>query len=102
MINRGTSAGMAVRWSRGGGRKQLPQRWARGSGQAIGANAATPPLFVLNGAPFTPGTGGSLTGINPHDIESIRVLSTAQSAIYGVQGANGVIEVRTKIPGNKP
>lgn len=72
----------------------------RGSSSFI--NAATPPLFILNGAPFTPGVGGSLTGINPHDIESIKVLTTAQSAIYGVQGANGVIEVKTKMPGRKP
>lgn len=72
----------------------------RGSSSFI--NGATPPLFVLNGAPFTPGHNGALSGINPHDIESIRVLTTAQSAIYGVQGAHGVIEIRTKIPGSKP
>lgn len=72
----------------------------RGSSSFI--NEATPPLFILNGAPFTPGTGGALTGINPYDIESIRVLTTAQSAIYGIEGANGVIEVKTKMPGKKP
>lgn len=71
----------------------------RGSSSFI--NAATPPLFILNGAPFTPGAGGSLTGINPHDIESIKVLTTANAAIYGVQGVNGVIEIKTRIPGPK-
>lgn len=65
-------------------------------------NADTPPLFVVNGAPFTPGPGGALTGIDPHDIESIRVLTTAQSALYGVDGAYGVIEVKTKMPGKRP
>lgn len=69
----------------------------RGSSSFI--NSSTPPLFILNGAPFTPGAGGSLTGINPYDIESIRVLTTAQSAIWGVQGADGVIEIKTKMPG---
>ena len=33
-----------------------------------------PPLFVLNGLPFHPGARGALTGVNPADIESIRVL----------------------------
>ena len=32
------------------------------------------PLYVLDGMPIAAGPGGSLQGINPHDIESIRVL----------------------------
>ena len=41
--------------------------------------------------------GGSLSDINPDDVESIDVLKDASStAIYGSQGANGVIIVTTK------
>src|SRR5512133_1847041 len=33
---------------------------------------ATPPLYVVNGSPFSPGAAGVLSGINPEDIESIK------------------------------
>jgi TonB-dependent SusC/RagA subfamily outer membrane receptor len=61
----------------------------------------TPPLYVLNGLPFQPGLGGALTGISPHDIESIKVLKGAEAAIYGIEGANGVIVITTKQPGKR-
>jgi TonB-dependent starch-binding outer membrane protein SusC len=55
------------------------------------------PLYVVDGTPITPGPGGSLTGINPYDIESIRVLKDAASlTMYGSRGANGVILIKTK------
>ncbi len=58
------------------------------------------PLYVIDGVPIQPGPGGSLTGINPYDIESIEVLKDAAStAIYGVRGANGVIIIKMKQPG---
>lgn len=58
------------------------------------------PLYIVDDAPFQPGPGGVLTGVNPHDIESIKLLQNpADTAIYGVRGANGVIIIRTKIPG---
>jgi TonB-dependent SusC/RagA subfamily outer membrane receptor len=58
------------------------------------------PLYVIDGVPTPPGPGGELTGLNPHDIESIKVLKNpADIAIYGVRGANGVILVTTKRPG---
>jgi TonB-dependent SusC/RagA subfamily outer membrane receptor len=57
----------------------------------------TEPLFVIDGLPIEPGPGGSLVGINPHDIASIEVLKDAAStAFYGVRGANGVILIKTK------
>ena len=57
------------------------------------------PLFVIDDVPFSPGPGGALTGVNPHDIESIRVLKDpADTGVYGVRGANGVIVVTTKRP----
>lgn len=50
------------------------------------------PLFIIDGMP-----GGSYADLNPNDIESIDVLKDASStAIYGYQGANGVIIITTK------
>lgn len=73
-------------------------------------NAGTTPLFVIDGTQMeisssevaTSGTTGSnsydpLSFINPNDIESIEVLKDASAtAIYGAQGANGVIIITTK------
>ncbi len=57
------------------------------------------PLYVIDGIPIQPGPGGALVGINPYDIESIKVLKDpADTAIYGVRGANGVIVITTKRP----
>lgn len=57
------------------------------------------PLYVLDGVPIQAGPNGSLTGINPYDIESIKVLKDpAETAMYGVRGANGVILIKTKRP----
>lgn len=57
------------------------------------------PLYVLDGMPIQPGPNGTLTGINPYDIESIQVLKDpADTAMYGVRGANGVIVIKTKKP----
>jgi len=50
-----------------------------------------------------PGPGGALIVINPHDIESIKVLKDpADTGIYGMRGANGVILITTKRPGKRP
>ena len=57
------------------------------------------PLYILDGMPIQPGPNGALTGLNPNDIESIKVLKdAADTAIYGVRGANGVIVIKTKRP----
>lgn len=54
-------------------------------------NASNAPLVIVDGVP------GSMTDINVHDIESIEVMKDASSAaIYGSQGANGVILITTK------
>jgi TonB-dependent SusC/RagA subfamily outer membrane receptor len=58
--------------------------------------AMTPPLYVVNGSPFAPGASGVLSGINPEDIESIRLLRGADATLYGIDGANGVIVITTK------
>jgi len=57
------------------------------------------PLYVVDGVPIQPGPGGTLVGINPYDIESIRVLKgPPETTIYGVRGANGVVVIKTKQP----
>ncbi|HXI01145.1 MAG TPA: TonB-dependent receptor [Sphingobacteriaceae bacterium] len=56
-------------------------------------SAATSPLIILDGVPYN----GSISDINPPDIESIDVLKDASSAaIYGSRGANGVILITSK------
>ena len=60
------------------------------------------PLFVIDGTPIDAGPGGALNGVNPYDIETIRVLKDpADIGIYGVRGANGVIVITTKRPGGR-
>ncbi len=56
-------------------------------------SGTTSPLIVLDGIIYR----GEFTDINPNDIGSIDVLKDASSAaIYGSQGANGVILITTK------
>jgi TonB-dependent SusC/RagA subfamily outer membrane receptor len=71
----------------------------RGTSSYTGAN--TPPLYVLNGLQFRPGPSGLLSGVNPMDIETIKVLRGTDAALYGIDGANGVISITTK-RGGKP
>lgn len=58
-------------------------------------NGSTDPLWVIDGVIV----GNSSGSLNPADIESMTILKDAAStAIYGSQGANGVIVVTTKNP----
>lgn len=53
--------------------------------------SSTSPLVLIDGII------GGLNSVNPNDVESVTVLKDAASiAIYGAQGANGVILVTTK------
>jgi TonB-linked SusC/RagA family outer membrane protein len=62
----------------------------RGMNSINGGNNA---LIVIDGL-----QGGNLNSLNPNDIESIEVLKDASAtAIYGSQGANGVILITTKL-----
>ncbi|MEI6945857.1 TonB-dependent receptor [Paraflavisolibacter sp. H34] len=55
--------------------------------------ATNEPLYVVDGIPQS----YSIDDINPLDIESMDVLKDASAtAIYGVRGANGVIQITTK------
>ena len=61
-------------------------------------NAGTEPLIILDGMRYN----GPLSMINPNDIESVEVLKNPnETAIYGIQGANGVIVIKTKKGGRK-
>ncbi len=56
-------------------------------------NASSSPLYVVDGIPYD----GSISAINPADIESMSVLKDASAgALYGARGANGVIMITTK------
>ena len=56
-------------------------------------NGNRDPLYVVDGIPFN----GSISSINPADIESTTILKdAAATAIYGARGANGVIVINTK------
>jgi len=58
-------------------------------------------LYVIDDVPIAPGSTGILTGINPYDIETIKVLKDpADTGIYGIRGANGVILITTKHAGH--
>lgn len=62
----------------------------RGIGSMSASNS---PLYIVDGMPYD----GSLSDINPNDVESMSVLKdAAASAIYGARGANGVVLITTK------
>jgi TonB-linked SusC/RagA family outer membrane protein len=72
----------------------------RGAGSI---NASSQPLFIVDGVQISFANQSSqtsqspLNALNPDDIESIEVLKDASSsAIYGAQGANGVVLITTK------
>lgn len=60
--------------------------------RGLGTTGDAEPLYVIDGV-----AGGSISALNPSDIESVDVLKDAASAaIYGARAANGVILVTTK------
>ena len=59
--------------------------------RGVSSNSSNDPLLVVDGYIVS-----NLNSLNPNDIESLTVLKDAQAAIYGIQGANGVILVTTK------
>jgi TonB-dependent SusC/RagA subfamily outer membrane receptor len=85
------SAGVVVgRTSEG----NLTLRIRGGASSVYGNNA---PLYIVDGVPFAPSSDGGLSGLNPYDIQSIKVLKDATDiTMYGVRGANGVIVIKTK------
>ncbi|HBN02162.1 MAG TPA: SusC/RagA family protein [Rikenellaceae bacterium] len=60
--------------------------------RGLGTIGDSAPLYVVDGV-----ANGSISALNPSDIESIDVLKDAASAaIYGARAANGVILITTK------
>jgi len=61
----------------------------RGGGSVTGDNS---PLYIVDGFPVS-----NMNDVSPSDIETIDILKDASStAIYGSQGANGVVIITTK------
>ncbi len=59
--------------------------------RGVSSNSSSDPLYVIDGRI------GSISGIDPNDIESMEVLKDgASAAIYGAEAGNGVILVTTK------
>ena len=75
----------------------LPTSGSPGAGSKIrirgtNSNSNSNPLFIVDGMKT-----GDINNIDPGDIESMEVLKdAASSAIYGTEGANGVILITTK------
>ena len=68
----------------------------RGPGSFYSNGAA---LYVVDDVPMPVGRGGGISGLNPYDIQSIRVLKNPEDiGIYGMRGSNGVILITTKRP----
>jgi len=67
----------------------------RGAHSFTGTDA---PLYVVDGLSFKPGRDGVLSGIDPHNIESITVVRGSEAALYGIEGMNGVIVISMKRP----
>ena len=89
----GKVAGVVVTRTEDGG---IAVRIRGGSSSFSGNNA---PLYILDGVAIDAGPNGSLAGVNPYDIASIKVLKDAADlTMYGVRGANGVIVIKTKRP----
>lgn len=60
--------------------------------RGLGTTGDSSPLYIVDGV-----ANGSISALNPSDIESIDVLKDAASAaIYGARAANGVILITTK------
>lgn len=74
-----------------------PQSGAPGSGMKVrirgaGSNGSSEPLYIVDGMKT-----GDINFLAPSDIESMEVLKdAAASAIYGAEGANGVVLIKTK------
>ena len=60
--------------------------------RGIGTNSDNfDPLILVDGVQVS-----DLSGINPADVSSVDVIKDGSSAIYGMQGANGVVIIKTR------
>ncbi len=63
---------------------------------SIHSEQIRPPLYILNGMRVQAGSAGEMPNVSPREIETIKVLKGADTALYGLDGANGVIVITTK------
>ena len=83
--------------------RRLPGVIVRGNGASAtfqvrgitSINSGTEPLFVLNGQAVQ-SYASVYDVVQSDNFKSARLLKETESSIYGVRGANGVIEIKTK------
>ncbi|HTF30481.1 MAG TPA: SusC/RagA family TonB-linked outer membrane protein, partial [Flavitalea sp.] len=86
-VLQGRVAGVSVSTNSG-----MPGEPMRVRIRGIGSNGNSDPLYIVDGIVVS-----SLNNLDPSEISSVEVLKDAASAaIYGAQGANGVVIVSTK------
>jgi TonB-dependent SusC/RagA subfamily outer membrane receptor len=89
-MSRGCVSGVLLTEGAGGGVRIR----TRGTKSITGSND---PLYVVDGMPVEPDRGGTLSWLNPSDIETVSVFKDASAtAICGTRGASGVIVIKTK------
>lgn len=85
--------------------RRLPGIIVRGSGSGtqiqVRGNSSfgtsSDPLFVVNGTILGTSYSSLLSTVDPADIASVKVLKNAsETAAYGIQGGNGVLEFKLK------
>ena len=89
---------------------RIPGVYVQGGGNNVsvtirGPNSfmfSTEPLFVVNGQILGRSFYRAKTAVEMHEIERVRVLKGNDAAIYGFQGANGVIVIQTTGRTNDP
>lgn len=59
--------------------------------RGVGTNGSGDPLYIIDGV-----RAGGIEYLDPSEIASVDVLKDASAAIYGMDGANGVIIITTK------
>ncbi len=78
--------GLTIRGTGDGG--VMPDMYIRGRGTS---SDRYQPLIVVDGVKTD-----NILYIQPEEVYSIKVIKDGTAAVYGMEGANGVIEIRTK------
>lgn len=69
----------------------MPTMYIRGIGTNSTNSKNFQPLFVVDGLRTE-----NILYVQPDNVHSITIIKDGTSSIYGMEGANGVIEIRTK------
>lgn len=84
--------------------RQVPGVNVLGSGESASVtirgissfSMSNSPLFVIDGTAVGNSYNQANSAVDPRSIDYVRVLKGPDASIYGVRGANGVIEITTK------